>query len=196
MRTSWKRFIDGVGEAAQHANGRGVTVFLEHKNSEPAMKIFMRNIGMTLHVIHTLRTQGIENIKVNMDWQHLIMNGENLAEYAASARRGRAARATSTATPAGAPSTTTTWSARPRSWRPSSSRSSCAASATARNGERLGLDLYPYTEDAVGAVKRSVLQWRFIDGVAAKIDEPALREAQRSKDAVRAYELVYAALGA
>ena len=64
------------------------------------------------------------------------------------------------------------------------------------NGERLGLDLYPYTEDAVGAVKRSVLQWRFIDGVAAKIDEPALREAQQRKDAVRAYELVYAALGA
>ena len=32
--------------------------------------------------------------------------------------------------------------------------------------------------------------------VAAKIDEPALREAQQAKDAVRAYELVYAALGA
>jgi xylose isomerase len=64
------------------------------------------------------------------------------------------------------------------------------------NGERLGFDLYPYTEDAVGAVKRSVLQWRFIDGVAAKIDGPALREAQQAKDAVRAYELVYAALGA
>ena len=62
---------------------RGVTVFLEHKNSEPAMKILMRNIGMTLHVIHTLRAQGIDNVKVNMDWQHLIMNGENLAEYAA-----------------------------------------------------------------------------------------------------------------
>jgi xylose isomerase len=65
-----------------------------------------------------------------------------------------------------------------------------------KHGERLGFDLYPYTEDAVGAVKRSVLQWRFIDGVAAKIDEPALREAQQAKDAVRAYELVYAALGA
>jgi xylose isomerase len=64
------------------------------------------------------------------------------------------------------------------------------------NGERLGFDLYPYTEDAVGAVRRSVLHWRFIDGVAAKIDEAALREAQRNKDAVRAYELVYAALGA
>ena len=35
------------------------------------------------------------------------------------------------------------------------------------NGERLGFDLYPYTEDQVAAVKRSVLQWRFIDEVAA-----------------------------
>ena len=47
------------------------------------MKIFMRNIGMTLHVIHTLRAQGITNVQVNMDWQHLIMNGESLGEYAA-----------------------------------------------------------------------------------------------------------------
>ena len=45
-------------------------------------------------------------------------------------------------------------------------------------------------------MQRSVLQWRFIDGVAAKIDEAELRRAQHAKDAVRAYELVYAALGA
>jgi xylose isomerase len=64
------------------------------------------------------------------------------------------------------------------------------------DGRRLGFDLYPYTEDAVEAVKRSVLHWRFIDGIAAKIDDGALREAQSRKDAVRAYELVYAALGA
>jgi hypothetical protein len=44
-------------------------------------------------------------------------------------------------------------------------------------------------------VKRSVLQWRFIDRVAAKIDETELRRAQQAKDAVRAYELVYGALG-
>jgi hypothetical protein len=40
------------------------------------------------------------------------------------------------------------------------------------------------------------LQWRFIEEVAGRIDEAALREAQLRKDAVRAYELVYAALGA
>jgi xylose isomerase len=192
---SWKRFIDGVGEAAQHASGRGVTVFLEHKNSEPAMKIFMRNIGMTLHVIHTLRTQGIENIKVNMDWQHLIMNGENLAEYAALlAADGLLGHQHGNS-----------------GWGTFDDDNMVGATAFMEtlelalelrrvgygsHGERLGLDLYPYTEDAVGAVRRSVLQWRFIDGVAAKIDEPGLRQAQQSKDAVRAYELVYAALGA
>jgi xylose isomerase len=192
---SWKRFIDGVGEAAAHAQGRGVTVFLEHKNSEPAMKIFMRNIGMTLHVIHTLRAQGIDNIQVNMDWQHLIMNGENLAEYAALlAADGLLGHQHGNS-----------------GWGTFDDDNMVGATAFMEtlelavelrrvgygsNGERLGLDLYPYTEDAVGAVKRSVLQWRFIDGVAAKIDASALHEAQQSKDAVRAYELVYAALGA
>jgi xylose isomerase len=64
------------------------------------------------------------------------------------------------------------------------------------NGERLGFDLYPYTEDAIAAVRRSVLQWRFIDSVAARIDDAALREAQSHKDAIKAYEIVYKALGA
>jgi xylose isomerase len=64
------------------------------------------------------------------------------------------------------------------------------------NGERLGFDLYPYTEDAVDVVRRSVLQWDFIDAAAGRIDEAALREAQLRKDAIKAYELVYAALGA
>jgi xylose isomerase len=192
---SWARFVDGVGESAQYAKQRGVTVFLEHKNSEPAMKIFMRNIGMTLHVIHTLRRQGIDNLSVNMDWQHLIMNGENLAEYAALlAAEGLLGHQHANS-----------------GWGTFDDDNMVGATAFMETlelaielrragygdgGERLGFDLYPYTEDAVGAVKRSVLQWRFIDGVAAKIDDTALRQAQHDKDAVRAYELVYAALGA
>jgi xylose isomerase len=69
----------------------------------------------------------------------------------------------------------------------------CAFMGKAHSG--LGFDLYPYTEDQVAAVRRSVLQWRFIDSVAARIDDAALREAQQAKDGVRAYELVYQALG-
>jgi len=192
---SWARFIDGVAEIASRCAERGVTLLLEHKNSEPAMKIFMRNIGMTLHVIHSLKQRGIVNVKVNMDWQHLIMNGENLAEYAALlAAEGLLGHQHANS-----------------GWGTFDDDNMVGATAFMETlelavelrradygaqGERLGFDLYPYTEDAVQAVKRSVLQWRFIDRIAAKLDSDQLRAAQHDKDAVRAYELVYAALGA
>jgi xylose isomerase len=158
------------------------------------MKILMRNVGMTLHVIHKLRAQGLDNVKVNMDWQHLIMNGENLAEYAALlAAEGVLGHQHANS-----------------GWGTFDDDNMVGATAFmetlelavelrragyGEKGERLGFDLFPYTEDAVAAVRRSVLQWRYIDSIAAKIDDAALREAQLRKDAVRAYELVYAALG-
>ncbi len=82
---TWNLFVDGVGEVVEHAVSKGVTVFLEHKNSEPAMNILMRNISATLYTIDRVRRLGVDTsrLQVNMDWQHLIMNGENLAEYAA-----------------------------------------------------------------------------------------------------------------
>jgi xylose isomerase len=194
-RESWAWFVDGIGQVAQRLRERGQLLFLEHKNSEPAMKILMRNVGMTLHVIHKLRAQGLDNVKVNMDWQHLIMNGESLGEYAAlltaegvlghqHANSGWGTFDDDNMVGATAFMETLELALELR-------RAGYGA-----NGERLGFDLYPYTEDAVAAVRRSVLQWRFIDGVAARIDDAALREAQQAKDAVRAYELVYAALGA
>jgi xylose isomerase len=192
---SWARLIDGLAEVAARLAQHGRLLFLEHKNSEPAMKIHMSNIGMTLFVIHKLRDRGIDNVKVNMDWQHLIMNGEHLPEYAALlAAEGLLGHQHANS-----------------GWGTFDDDNMVGATAFMEtlelalelrranygaNGERLGFDLYPYTEDQVAAVKRSVLQWRFIDEVAGRIDEVALKEAQSRKDAVRAYELVYAALGA
>jgi xylose isomerase len=191
----WARLIDGIGQAAQRCKERGVLLFLEHKNSEPAMKIFMRNVGMTLHVIHMLRAQGIDNVKVNMDWQHLLMNGENLGEYAAMLAaqdllgHQHANSGWGTFDDDNMVGTTAFMETLELALE-------LRRAGYGDNGERLGFDLYPYTEDAVAAVERSVLQWRFIDGVASRIDDAALREAQQQKDAVAAYELVYAALGA
>jgi xylose isomerase len=192
---SWAWLIDGVGQAAEAVGRHGRRLFLEHKNSEPAMKILMRNIGMTLHVIHKLRGDGVDNVLVNMDWQHLLMNGENLAEYAAMlAAEGLLGHQHANS-----------------GWGTFDDDNMVGATAFMEtlelavelrragygaNGERLGLDLFPYTEDQVAAVRRSVEQWRFIDSVAERIDDAALREAQARKDAVAAYELVYAALGA
>jgi len=193
-RESWAWLVEGIGLAAQRCKDHGISLFLEHKNSEPAMKILMRNIGMTLHVIHKLRAQGLDNVKVNMDWQHLLMNGENLAEYAAMlAGEGLLGHQHANS-----------------GWGTFDDDNMVGATAFMETlelavelrragygdkGEHLGFDLYPYTEDAIAAVRRSVLQWRFIDSVAARIDDAALREAQSRKDAVRAYEIVYGALG-
>src|SRR5262249_58815077 len=62
------------------------------------------------------------------------------------------------------------------------------------NGERLGLDLYPYTEDATAAVRRSVLQWRFIDSLAARVDQAAPRRGAIAKGARPAHQLADSAL--
>jgi len=191
----WERLIDGIGQAAQRMASHGGTLLLEHKNSEPAMKIHMGNVGMTLHVIHTLRARGIDNVQINMDWQHLIMNGENLAEYAAllaaegllGHQHGNSGWGTfDDDNMVGATAFMETLELAVELRR---------ADYGAR-GERLGFDLYPYTEDAVAIVRRSVEQWRFIDAAAGRIDDAELRAAQQNKDAIRAYELVYAALGA
>jgi xylose isomerase len=193
-RESWEWLVDGIGQAAERCAEHGVSLFLEHKNSEPAMKILMQNVGMTLHVIHKLRGQGLDNVKVNMDWQHLIMNGESLGEYAAMLAAERLL---------GHQHANSGWG----TFDDDNMVGATAFMETlelalelrragyGQNGERLGFDLYPYTEDAIAAVRRSVLQWRFIDSVAGKIDEPALREAQMRKDAVAAYEIVYRTLG-
>jgi xylose isomerase len=188
---SWACLIEGIGKAAERAKSHGIKVFLEHKNSEPAMKILMGNVGMTLHVIHKLRTQGIDNVQVNMDWQHLIMNGENLAEYAALlAAEGLL----------GHQHANDGWGTfdddnMVGTIRFMETMELAVELQRAKYDGRLGFDLYPYTEDAVAAVRRSVLQWRFIESIAAKVDGPALHAAQQRKDAVAAYELVYAALG-
>jgi len=191
---SWHWFVDGIGQAAERCRERGILLFLEHKNSEPAMKILMRNVGMTLHVIHKLRAQGIDNVQVNMDWQHLLMNGESLAENAALlADEGLL----------GHQHANDGWGTFDddnmvgtiRFMETLELAVELRRAGYGDNGERLGFDLYPYTEDAVAATRRSVLQWRYIDSVAARIDDVALRAAQKEKDAVAAYELVYAALG-
>lgn len=192
----WGYYIEAIAEAVSKANELGVTVLLEHKNSEPAMRILMRDIGMTMFVVHKVKEKGvaIDNLKINMDWQHLIMNGEPLAEYAALlASEGLLGHQHGNS-----------------GWGNFDDDNMVGASffmqtlelaLTLRrynygqNGERVGFDLFPYTEDQVEAVKRSIYQWEFIDSIATSIDDNALREAQAAHDAVAAYDVVYKALG-
>ncbi len=194
--STWDQFVNGIGEVVAHAASKGVTVLLEHKNSEPAMNILMRNIAATLYTIDRVRRLGVDTSRllVNMDWQHLIMNGENLAEYAALLHaEGKLGHQHGNS-----------------GWGTFDDDNMVGASffmqtlelamtlqdvGYGSRGARVGFDLYPYTEDQVVAVRRSALQWEFIDDLAYKIDRAALQQARANADAVEGYRIVYEVLG-
>ncbi len=192
----WRGFVEAIAELTDHANGRGVKVFLEHKNSEPAMKILMQNIGMTLFTIQKVNALGVDtsNLLVNMDWQHLIMNGENLAEYA---------ELLASENKLGHQHGNDGWGTFDDDnvvgtnffMQTLELAQTLQDIGYGENGEILGFDLYPYTEDQVTAVRRAILQWEFIWDLARKIDRDALGEAKSRADALSGQRAVYAALG-
>ncbi len=192
----WEFFIDTVAEVVDYAAQHKVAVFLEHKNSEPAMKILMRNIGMTIFTIQKIAAKGVDvsRLKINMDWQHLIMNGEPLAEYAALLMKENLL---------GHHHANSGWGVFDDD-NMTGALNFMETLAIAKGlqrggygsrGERIGFDLFPYTEDPIQAAIQSVTQWEFICDLAAAIDDRALAEAQRTKDAIGCYREVYKALG-
>lgn len=192
----WDHFISAIAEVVAWANECGVVVLLEHKNSEPAMKILMRNIGMTIYVINKVKEKGVavDNLKINMDWQHLIMNGESLAEYASLLAKDNLL---------GHQHGNSGWGSFDDDNMVGASffmqtlelALALRWHGYGQNGERVGFDLFPYTENQIEAVRRSIYQWEFIDSIAAKLDHNTLMQAQAAHDAVAAYEEVYRALG-
>jgi xylose isomerase len=152
-KESWARFIDGVGAARTRPRRRRLPGAQELRTGDEDLHAQRRHdAARDPHAA----SPGIDNVSVNMDWQHLIMNGENLAEYAALlAAEGLLGHQHANS-----------------GWGTFDDDNMVGATAFMEtlelaielrrvgygdNGERLGLDLYPYTEDAVGAVKRSVI---------------------------------------
>lgn len=197
----WNDFIDGVGEVVQHAHDRGVTVFLEDKNSEPKMRILMRDQGMSIFMINELRERGydVSRVKINMDWQHLLMRGENLPEYARLLHmKGLLGHQHANS-----------------GWGTFDDDNMVGASFIEQTlglaielrlcnygekGERIGFDLFPYTEDQVEAVKQSILNWDCLDGFAEKITSHSgpyrekLIQGRKEMDAVAVTGVIYEAV--
>ncbi len=193
---TWAKFVDGIAEIADHARERGVKILLEHKNSEPAMKILMRSIGMTLFVIQQVQARGVatDHLLVNMDWQHLIMNGECLGEYAdllsANGKLGHQHGNDGWGTFDDDNVVGTNFFMQ--------TLELAVVLQDVNYGlhdELVGFDLYPYTEDQVAAVRRSIVHWEFIRETADRIDRTALNDARSRADALAGYRAAYAALG-
>jgi xylose isomerase len=190
---SWRLLLDALGETAQRCKDHGIRMFLEAKSSEPALKVLLRNTGVSLNVAKKLQQLGLDNVSVNLDWQNVIMTGESIAESAAlleaegmlghqHASSGWGSLDDKTMVGSLSFMETLEIAVQMRE------------SSYAESGGRLGIDIYPYTEEGVAAVRRSVEQWRVIERIAARVDLAALAEARETHDAIRAYEVVYTAL--
>src|SRR5947209_461305 len=66
--SQWRVLLEGFADAVTYATSRNVNVFIEHKNSEPQMKIYMRDMGMSIFIIRKLEQMGVDvsRAKVNM----------------------------------------------------------------------------------------------------------------------------------
>lgn len=193
-REAWRLLIDALDQAAALCAERGVRLIIEPKSSEPAMKILIRNMPAALHVVDLLRRRGHSNVMVNLDWQNVLMTEDGLAESAALLESDDALGHLHASSGWGTFDDKTIVGSLNFMEILELAYYLRAKSSYAERGGRIGFDLYPYTEDPVEAVRRSVEQWRAIDAIASRIDEASLAEAISERDAVRAQRLVYAAL--
>jgi xylose isomerase len=193
---TWSHLVEGLAEITAHAGERGIRVYLEHKNSEPAMKVLMRNLGMTLHVIQRIAALGVDtsHLLVNMDWQHLIMNGENLAEYAdlltAEGKLGHQHANDGWGSFDDDNVVGTNFFMQTLEL-----AAVLQDDGYGQRGEIVGFDLYPYTESQIPAARRALLHWEYLWDVAARIDRSSLDDARARADALGAQRAVYLALG-
>lgn len=72
---AWNWMIESIAEMAAHR--RDVKVCLEYKPFEPRRRIFLNNVGISLHLIDQV---GADNLGVTFDAGHAMMIGENLGE--------------------------------------------------------------------------------------------------------------------
>ena len=86
-KESWAWFVDGIGEVARDVQGarrRALPRAQELRAGDEDPDAEHRHDAA--RDPQAARPQGLDNVKVNMDWQHLIMNGENLGRVRRDAR--------------------------------------------------------------------------------------------------------------
>lgn len=184
----WTWLLDGIGDAVDYAAKKGVQVYLEDKNTEPKMRILLASQALCMLLIRQLKDAGVDTSKVavNMDWQHLIMREENLPQYAAmldmegvlghqhaNSGWGR----TDDDNIVGASFIEQTFGLLVQ-------LQILGYGKAEGDTRRLGYDLFPYTEDQVGAAKLSIRTMNHLwDRAALLTQNPdLLAEFQSARD--------------
>lgn len=193
---AWRWEIEGLTAVVSTAHTKGVRVFFETKAYGPSHNILIRDVGRAMFLIKKMAGEGVDvsHCGVNLDWQHLHMNREGLAECAyLLASEGMLAHqhinaGWGIADEANLPGTT-------YFMRTLEMAVALQDLNYGGKGERIGYDFYPGFYDGIAAMHQAILQWEFIYSLAAQIDRKALRAARARKDAISAYREVYKVLG-
>ena len=149
-RRSGPCYSTASGTPSITANANRRHFFLEHKNSEPQMKIYMRDMGMSIFVIRQLERMGLD-VSATKD-QHGLAAPDHERREPGGIRRGAGHGGL-----AGPPTRQLglghngrrQYRRRHAIYGDPGAGPVAAKSRIRTNGERLGIDLYPYTEDAI-----------------------------------------------
>lgn len=175
-REQWDLLVDGIGQVGEYA-APDIKVGVEYKLKEPRNHIAVGCVGKALSICLEL---GLDNVGVALDFGHALMSKESPGESAALlARHGKLFNvhfndAYRDWDDDMIPATVHLWETLEFLY---------YCRATGYDGW-YGLDMFPYREDGVAACKMAISNLKGLLKLVDKLDEKALKRAQRTMDAV------------
>lgn len=181
----WDRTIDGMRDICQRHPD--VQFAIEYKPREPRVRMTLANAPKTLLAI---QETGVDNLGIVMDFGHSLMAGESPTESLLMIhRRGRLVSA----------ELNDNW----RDWDDDLPVASIHLFETMEYilalrdigwSDPVLLDQFPFREDPVAALSRSIQTIQMLDEACARIDRADLAEAQSHQDALAVQRLYWNAL--
>lgn len=181
----WKYTIEGMREICEAHPG--VQFAIEYKPKEPRVRMTLANAPKTLLAIHET---GVDNLGIVMDFGHSLMAGESPTESLLMIHRyGRLVSA----------ELNDNW----RQWDDDLPVASIHLFETMEYllalrsigwSDPLLLDQFPFREDPVAAVARSIETITMLDEACARVDTIELADAQTRQDALAVQRIYWNAL--
>jgi len=178
----WDLLLDAIKQTAEYA-APDIKVGIEYKPKEPRTHMTISDVGKALWIVTEL---GLKNVGVAVDFGHALMAGEEVGESVALLARSKrlfnvhfndAFRSWDDDLVPGVV----------HFWETLEFLYWCQQ--TKYDGY-LGLDMFPFREDGVKAADMALRNIKAMWDMAAKINVPALKKAQKTMDAMESQEIV------
>jgi len=181
-RQSWKHLVEGIAEVASH--NPDVKIGIEYKPKEPRTNIFVRNAGVLLYLLKCINMPNVGGV---VDLGHSLVAGENPAEAAVLLSREEKLFSVHV-------------NDNYRDWDHDMMVGAVSfwetleffywLVKTGYNGWYI-MDTFPYREDGLSALQRSVANSLRFLGMAEKLKGCGLEEAMKKMNAVGSSKILW-----